>query len=87
MHLLIYQWKGYAEHVVSTSAEWAMAFAQISCLLTFYNDYRRIKIKYPEVHDSSLSSLVVPTTATEKSVLLRRDSKTERSDSKTVLIM
>lgn len=60
---ILFKFKGFDEHLVSTIGEWLMAFSEIIYLFTFYTDYRRIKLKHPEICANSKSSLVVSTTS------------------------
>ena len=48
--------KGFTEHVISTSSEWILTCLQMLFLLTFYSDFKRIKISYPEIHDPFIRS-------------------------------
>lgn len=45
---------GFVYHVLSTSSEWLMAGTEMIFILTFFEDFRRVKIAYPTVHDHSL---------------------------------
>lgn len=49
------KWKhdegGYAEHLVSTISEWAMAYTEMIYLLTFFNDFKRVKMQHPTLID------------------------------------
>lgn len=46
---MLFHFKGYVEHVISTANEWSMAFTQLIVLLTFYPDFKQIHLKKPEI--------------------------------------
>jgi hypothetical protein len=53
--------KGYVEHVISTSNEWLMSVVIVIILATFYEDFKKLKVKHadvkiaPELDDGKIS--------------------------------
>jgi hypothetical protein len=47
--------KGYTEHIISTSSEWALSTILMIYLLTFLSDFRAIRMNYPKFIDRTQS--------------------------------
>jgi len=51
---LNYYTKGYTEHVISTGCEWAFTILIMLFLITFFKDFKRLKIHYILIIDQSI---------------------------------
>ena len=55
---ILFKKQGYTEHLISTTSEWIFGILLMILILTFVNDFRKIKIQHPVVIENIIQNKI-----------------------------